>query len=96
MSRHHILPPIVYVPQSKPKKIETRKSRVPTRASGAVEDTADVEESYEPIGPGRSTLAGIPPENFLPIEGSEHKPPSTLGRLSESTLKVMLLAQEMS
>ena len=96
MSRHHILPPIVYVPQSKPKKIETRKSRVPTRASGAVEDTADVEETYEPIGPGRSTLAGIPPENFLPIEGSEHKPPSTPGRLSESTLKVMLLAQEMS
>jgi hypothetical protein len=97
MSRHHILPPIVYVPQPKPKKIETRKSRIQTRASGAVEDTADVEETYEAIGPGRSTLAGnIPPENFLPIEGSEHKPPSTLGRLSESTLKVMLLAQEMS
>ena len=96
MSRHHILPPIVYVPQPKAKKIETRKSRVQTRATGAVEDTADVEETYEPIGPGRSTLAGIPPENFLPIEGSEHKPPSTPGRLSESTLKVMLLAQEMS
>ena len=68
MSRHPILPPIVYVPQPKAKKIETRKSRAQTRASGAVEDTADVEETYEPIGPGRSTLAGIPPENFLPIE----------------------------
>ena len=46
MSRHHILPPIVYVPQPKPKKIETRKSRVQTRANGAVEDTADVEEAF--------------------------------------------------
>jgi hypothetical protein len=97
MSRHQILPPIVFVPQPKPKKIETRKSRIQMRASGAVEDTGEVEETYEPIEPGGSTLTGnIPPENFLPIEGSEHKPPSTLGRLSESTLKVMLLAQEMS
>ena len=97
MSRHQILPPIVYVPQPKPKKIETRKSRIQMRASGAVEDTGEVEETYEPIEPGGSTLIGnIPSENFLPVEGSEHKPPSTLGRLSESTLKVMLLAQEMS
>jgi hypothetical protein len=97
MSRHQILPPIVYVPQPKPKKIETRKSRIQTRASGAVEDTGEVEEMYEAIEPGGSTLASnTPSENFLPIEGSEYKPPSTMGRLSESTLKVMLLAQEMS
>jgi len=95
MSRHHIMPPLVYVPQPKPKKIETRKSRIQTRSSGKVEDTGDVEETYEPIEPGRSTLFGSSaPENFLPIEGSEDKPSSTTGRLSESTLKVMLLAQE--
>jgi hypothetical protein len=39
--------------------------------------------------------ATLQPENFAAIEGSEQKPPSTTGRLSESTLKAMLLAQEM-
>jgi hypothetical protein len=96
MSRHHILPPIVYVPQPKPKKIENRKSRIQTRSAGTVEDTGDVEETYESIGPGRSTPAGNAlPENFLPVEGSDKQPPSTTGRLSDSTLKVMLLAQEL-
>ena len=93
MSRHHILPPIVYVPQPKPKKIEPRKSRIYTRSTGSIEDSGDVEETYQPIG---SSPAGQKPalENFSPIEGSERKPPSTTGRLSENTLKAMLLAQE--
>ena len=34
-------------------------------------------------------------ENFTPIEGSERKPQHPRGRLSESTLKVMLQAQEL-
>ena len=96
MSRHHILPAIVYVPQPKPKKIETRKSRIQTRFASSVEDSGEVEETYPPIEAGRSTMAGIvQPDNFPPIEGSEQKPPSTTGRLSESTLKAMLLTQEM-
>jgi hypothetical protein len=95
MSHHHILPPLVYVPQPKPKKIETRKSRIQMRSSGAVENAGDVEETHEPFEPGGSTLVGKSAlENFLPIEGSEDKPSSKSGRLSESTLKVMLLAQE--
>jgi hypothetical protein len=95
MSLHHILPPIVYVAQPKPKKIETRKSRIQTRSAGSVEDSGEFEETYQPIEAGRSTMAGILQSDNLPaIEGSEQKPPSTTGRLSEVTLKAMLLAQE--
>jgi hypothetical protein len=97
MSRHHILPPIVYVPQPKPKKIEPRKSRVYTRSTGSIDESGEVEETYQPIGPDRPAPAGNKPalENFVPIEGSESKPPSIIGRLSEDTLKVLLLAQEL-
>ena len=96
MSRHHILPPIVYIPQPKPKKIEPRKSRIYTRSAGSIEDSGDVEETYQPVEPDRLSPAGNKPalENFSPIEGSERKPQSTTGRLSENTLKVLLLAQE--
>jgi hypothetical protein len=96
MSRHHILPPIVYIPQPKPKKIEPRKSRIYTRSAGSIEDSGDVEETYQPVELDRLPPAGNKPalENFSPIEGSERKPQSTTGRLSENTLKVLLLAQE--
>jgi hypothetical protein len=96
MSRHHILPPIVYVPQPKPKKIEPKKSRIYTRSAGAIEDSGDVEETHQANGFDRSLPAGQKPEpeNFAPIEGSERKPHSTTGRLSENTLKAMLLVQE--
>jgi hypothetical protein len=95
MSRHHILPPIVYVPQAKPKKIEPKKSRIYTRSAGSIEDSGDVEETHQANGFDRSLPAGQKPalENFAPIEGSERKP-STVGRLSENTLKALLLAQE--
>ncbi len=96
MSRHHILPPIAYVPQPKPKKIEPRKSRIYMRSAGSIEDSGDIEETHQANGFDRSLPAGQKPalENFTPIEGSERKPPLTTGRLSENTLKAMLLAQE--
>jgi hypothetical protein len=37
----------------------------------------------------------LPLPNFIPIESSEQKPQHPRGRLSESTLKVMLQAQEL-
>jgi len=97
MSRHHIQPPIIYVPQPKPKKIENRKSRIQMRATGAIQDADDVEETYEAAGPGRTSALGnkAASQNFPAIEGSEHKPPSTTGRLSENTLKALLEAQEL-
>ena len=97
MSRHHIQPPIIYVPQPKPKKIENRKSRIQMRATGGIDDTDEVEETYEAAGPGRTSALGNKPpsQNFPAIEGSEHKPPSTTGRLSENTLKMLLQVQEL-
>jgi hypothetical protein len=98
MSRHHMLPPIVYTPQPKPKKIESRKSRVQLRSAGAAKNAADVEETgetteFEQVAPasGRSAL-----QNYAPVEGSEQKPKSTTGLLSEGTLKTMLVAQELA
>jgi hypothetical protein len=93
MSRHHMLPPIVYVPQPKPKKIETRKSRIQMRVAGAVGAVGETDETYQPAGP---TIAGLLLQNFSPIEGAENKPPSTTGLLSDGTLKAMLQAQELS
>jgi hypothetical protein len=97
MSRHHILPPIVYVPQPKPKKIENRKSRIQMRSAGSVEDAGDVEETYEPVEAGRLLPAGgrSALETFTAIEGADGKIPSTTGRLSENTLKALLFAQEL-
>jgi hypothetical protein len=92
-----MLPPIIYVPQPKPKKIEPRKSRIQIRSAGRIEDSGEVEETYEAAGPGRPAPAGYKSalENFPAIEGTENKPPSTTGLLSEGTLKAMLQVQEL-
>ena len=96
MSRHNMLPPIVYVPQPKPRKIENRKSRIQTRSAGPIEDSGDVEETYQPIGPTRPALAGSARLESSPsIEGLESNTRSPAGPLSDGTLKVMLLAQEL-
>jgi hypothetical protein len=96
MSRHHMLPPIVYAPPPKPKKIETRKRRIQVGSAGSIDDMDEAGETHEATGFGQATPAGNKPplQNFSPIEGSEQKPQHPRGRLSESTLKVMLEAQE--
>jgi hypothetical protein len=93
MSRHHMLPPIVYAPPPQPKKIEKRKRRTQV---GDVEDMDETAEAREASGASRSTPAGskLPPPNLPAIEGSERKPHNPGGRLSEDTLKAMLQAQE--
>ena len=51
-----------------------------------------------PSSPARERKAAgprLPLQNFAPIEGAEQKPQQPQGRLSESTLKVMLQAQEL-
>jgi hypothetical protein len=94
MSHHHMLPPIVYTPQPKPKKIEPRKSRIRMHGAYGVDDIGEVTafESGEPPAPVGQALV---PENFVPVEGAERKPQQPQGRLSESTLKVMLQVQEL-
>jgi hypothetical protein len=89
MSHHHMLTPIVYTPEVKPKKIAPKKSRIQMRAAGSVGETGETEETFEAAG------AKLPLQNFAPIEGAEQKPQQPQGRLSESTLKVMLQAQEL-
>jgi hypothetical protein len=86
---HHMLMPIVYTPEIKPKKLEPKKSRIQTRGAGSIDGTDEVGETFEPAA------IGLPLQNFAPIEGAEQKPQHPKGRLSEGTLKAMLQAQEM-
>ena len=93
MSHHHMLPPIVYAPQPKPRKIEPRKSRIRMQGGQGVDAAGEIGgifESGEPALP-----ASAAPENFVPVEGAERKPQHPQGRLSESTLKAMLQVQEL-
>ena len=47
MSHHHMLTPIVYTPEVKPKKIAPKKSRIQMRAAGSVGETGETEETFE-------------------------------------------------
>jgi hypothetical protein len=96
MSRHHMLPPIIYTPPPRPKKIEGRKSRIQLRSTGMVRNSDEIDETEETSGLERPMpVAYKPPtETATPIEGPERKSKSTTGLLDEGTLKVMLLAQE--
>lgn len=92
MSRHHMLPPLVYAPT--PKKVETRKRRIQV---GSFEAMDEAGETHDATAAGPSTPAfNTPPlQNFLAIEGSDSKPRHPSGRLSEDTLKAMLQTQEL-
>jgi len=86
---HHMLMPIVYTPEVKPKKLEPKKNRIQMRGAGSVDGADDVGETFEAAG------IKLPLQNFAPIEGAEQKPQRPKGRLSEGTLKAMLQAQEL-
>ena len=93
MSHHHMLPPIVYAPQPKPRKIEPRKSRIRMHGGQGVDDAGEIGGIFESGEPALPIPAA--PENFVPVEGAERKPQQPQGRLSESTLKAMLQVQEL-
>jgi len=95
MSHHHMLPPIVYAPQPKPKKIEPRKSRIRMHGGYGAADAGEVAEAFESGEPPAPVGHMLAPEDFVPVEGAERKPPQPQGRLSEGTLKVMLQVQEL-
>jgi hypothetical protein len=91
MSRHHMLPPIVYAPPPPPKKFEKKRRRI---GVGEVDDLEEATDA-EATATGRlMPAAGKLSPNFPAIEGAERKPHNRSGRLSESTLTVMLQAQE--
>jgi hypothetical protein len=93
MSKHHTLPPIIYTPPPKPKKIE-KKRRIGIGMLNELDETADTRETSG-TGQAAPIVNRPPPQNFPEIEGAERKPQHPRGRLSEGTLKAMLEVQEM-
>ena len=92
MSRHHILPPIIYTP-APPKPKQTRRRR----GVGYAKGTSEVDETEETSEAAHTAPARTAPalrDPFAPVDGAERRIPSTTGKLSESTLKELLLAQE--
>ena len=95
MSRHHIQPPVVYVPQPKPKKIENRKRRIQVGTFDGMDEAGETHDATA-ASPSTPAFNKPPLQNFPAIEGSESKPQHPRGRLSEDTLKAMLQAQELN
>ena len=92
VSRHHILPPIVYTP-APPKPKETRRRRG-VGTSEAAGETDETEEAGEASHTAPARGAAALPQPSTPRGAAERHIPSTTGKLSESTLKELLLAQE--
>ena len=92
MSRHHILPPIIYTP-APPKPKQTRRRRGVGYAKGTRE-VDETEETGEAAHTAPARGAAALPQHSPPLEAAERRIPSTTGKLSESTLKELLLAQE--
>jgi hypothetical protein len=92
MSRHHILPPLAYLPPQ-PKKIEKPKRRIHV---GTADETEEATQTREASAPDQFLSPGgvLPKPDFPAIEGSEEKPHHPQGRLSEDTLRAMLQVQE--
>jgi hypothetical protein len=93
MSRHHILPPVIYTPPP-PKKIETKKRRIGIGILSELDETAETQEAS-----GTSQSAPVAnkllQQTFPEIEGSDRKPRGPQGRLSQGTLSALLRVQEL-
>jgi len=78
-----MLPPIIYTPPPKPKKIENRKSRIQLRSTGIIRNSGEIDETEETSGLDRPTPVAYKPstDTETAIKGSERKPKSTTGLL---------------
>jgi hypothetical protein len=92
VSRHHILPPIVYTPPA-PKPKETKRKRGVGYAS-ATKETGETEEAGEGSETSQAGAAAALPQHQRPVEATERKIPSPNGKLSDDMLKAMIEAQE--
>ena len=93
MSRHHIMPPVVYTPPP-PKKIESKKRRSGISMLSELDETEDARETGT-AGQSTPVPNKLLQQNFSEIEGADRKPRQPSGRLSQSTLAVLLKVQEM-
>jgi hypothetical protein len=95
MSRHHILPPIIYTPEPpKPKEAQRKRGVGYARGAGLTEEAEETDEAGEVTRPRQSRGASALPSHSTPIEGTERRVPSPNGKLSDDTLKAMLVVQE--
>jgi hypothetical protein len=92
VSRHHVLPPIVYTPAPpKPKEAKRRRGVGYAQAAGDVDETEETGEVSN-TAPARGTAAL--PRHSVPVKATERRPYPTTGNLSEDMLKAMLEVQE--
>lgn len=93
MSRHHMLPPIIFTPPPKPKKIETRKRRLQVGMADEMDETADTGETNA----SHSVPAAVKlsPAQLPEMESSASKPKGPAERLSQGMLIELLRAQEL-
>jgi hypothetical protein len=91
MSRHHILPPIVYTPEP-PKPKETRRRR----RVGSAQGTSAADEAAETDDAGLAAPVRNLPQHSRPVEAVERRNSSPNGKLSTGTLTALLAAQEES
>jgi hypothetical protein len=91
VSRHHMLPPIIYTP-APPRPKETRRRR----GVGYLQGKGDVDETEEAAEVSNTAPArGVAlPQHQIPVEAAERRPHPTTGHLSDDTLKAMLDVQE--
>jgi hypothetical protein len=97
VSRHHILPPIIYTPEPpKPKETRRRRGVGNIQGKGATDEADETGEASEVSEFNGLARPAAPPRQdpFAPIDGAERRMPSTTGKLSDNTLKELLLAQE--
>jgi hypothetical protein len=95
MSRHHILPPIIYTPEPpEPKEARRKRGVGYARGAGLTDETGETEEAGGVSRTTQSPTASALPQHSTPIDGAERRVPSPNGKLSDDTLKAMLEVQE--
>jgi hypothetical protein len=92
VSRHHTLPPVIYMPAPpKPKKAERRRGVWSVKGKRAADETEETGETSHAAPPrSASTL----PQHSAPVEATERRVHSKTSNLSANTLKAMLEVQE--
>jgi hypothetical protein len=90
------LPPIVYTPPPKPKKVESRPKSRGVQSNAAASDIDETEETGEAFASGKTARAAAPApkDPFAPVDGTERRMPSPNGKLSDDMLKAMIEVQE--